>query len=246
MTSRRIALRASARRRLAHPAARLATVTICVVTLASVLVAAAASADVKVESEQDKAIYLIGISFARQLGPLYLTPEEMEIVAKGLVDAAHDRAMDLDPQVYGPKIQMLQETRAKQALGIETEKSNAYLAAQRKEKGAKQTDSGLIITQLKEGSGKQPTPDSKVRVHYTGTLRDGTVFDSSVQRGQPAEFPLSGVIPCWSEGVGMMKVGGKAKLVCPADIAYGDKGAPPAIPPGAALTFNVELLDIIE
>jgi FKBP-type peptidyl-prolyl cis-trans isomerase len=84
-----------------------------------------------------------------------------------------------------------------------------------------------------------------VRVHYTGRLRDGSIFDSSVQRGQPAEFPLSGVIPCWSEGVSMIKVGGKAKLVCPADIAYGDKGVP-GIPPGAALTFDVELIAIVE
>ena len=83
-----------------------------------------------------------------------------------------------------------------------------------------------------------------MKVHYKGTLIDGTEFDSSYKRGQPAEFPLNGVIPCWTEGVQKMKVGGKAKLVCPSDIAYGDRGAPPKIPPGATLVFEVELLDV--
>jgi FKBP-type peptidyl-prolyl cis-trans isomerase len=85
-----------------------------------------------------------------------------------------------------------------------------------------------------------------VKVHYTGKLTDGTVFDSSVERGQPATFPLNQVIKCWTEGVAMMKVGGKAKLVCPSDIAYGDRGAPPKIKPGSTLVFDVELLEIMK
>ena len=85
-----------------------------------------------------------------------------------------------------------------------------------------------------------------MKVHYHGTLTDGTVFDSSVQRGEPATFPLDGVIPCWTEGVQKMKVGGKAKLVCPSAAAYGDRGQPPNIRPGAVLTFEVELLEIVK
>src|SRR5438034_565931 len=114
------------------------------------------------------------------------------------------------------------------------------------EKGAVKTPSGAVVTTLKPGTGASPTATDKVKVHYHGTLTDGTVFDSSVQRGEPITFPLSGVIKCWTEGVQQMKVGGKSRLVCPADTAYGDRGAPPKIKPGATLVFEVELLEIVK
>jgi FKBP-type peptidyl-prolyl cis-trans isomerase FkpA len=106
------------------------------------------------------------------------------------------------------------------------------------------TGSGLVYQSLKEGTGASPKATNTVRVHYHGTLADGKVFDSSVQRGQPAEFRLNQVIPCWTEGVQMMKVGGKARLTCPPQIAYGARGAGGVIPPNATLTFEVELLDV--
>ena len=107
------------------------------------------------------------------------------------------------------------------------------------------TDSGLTITELRPGTGEHPTRTSLVQVHYHGTFADGTVFDSSVDRGQPARFPLNRVIPCWTEGVAMMREGGKSRLVCPPKIAYGPSGRPPKIPPNATLTFEVELLKIL-
>jgi len=103
---------------------------------------------------------------------------------------------------------------------------------------------GLQITHVKEGEGASPGPTDVVRVHYHGTLPDGGVFDSSVDRGQPAKFPLDRVIPCWTQGLQQMKVGGKAELVCPPEVAYGARGAPPRIPPNATLHFEVELLAI--
>ncbi len=109
---------------------------------------------------------------------------------------------------------------------------------------AETTASGLEITHLREGSGPNPSAGDVVEVHYHGTFEDGRVFDSSVQRGQPAVFPLTRVIPCWTEGVQKIKVGGKARLVCPPGIAYGARGAPPTIPPNATLTFEVELISI--
>ena len=104
--------------------------------------------------------------------------------------------------------------------------------------------SGLVMTTLVEGTGPSPTSDDVVEVHYHGTFEDGRVFDSSVERGQPARFPLNRVIPCWTEGVARMKVGGKAKLVCPPEIAYGARGAPGRIPPNSTLSFEVELIGI--
>lgn len=111
-------------------------------------------------------------------------------------------------------------------------------------KGAEKTASGLIFFNIKKGSGKSPAATDTVKVHYHGTLPDGTVFDSSVERKQPATFPLNGVIPCWTEGLQKMKVGGKAKLICPAKIAYGNQSPSPKIKPGATLIFEVELLAI--
>lgn len=110
--------------------------------------------------------------------------------------------------------------------------------------GAEKTASGIDITMLKKGTGRQPTADNIVKVHYRGTLTNGSEFDSSYKRGQPASFPLRQVIPCWTEGVQKIKVGGKAKLVCPANLAYGSQGRP-GIPANSTLIFEVELLDIV-
>jgi FKBP-type peptidyl-prolyl cis-trans isomerase FkpA len=118
------------------------------------------------------------------------------------------------------------------------------LAAAAKEPGAKVTPSGLVILMVKEGNGTQPTASSTVRVHYRGMFPDGREFDSSYSRGEPIEFPLTGVIKCWTEGVALMKVGGAAKLTCPSSIAYGARGAGGAIPPNATLVFEVALLGV--
>jgi FKBP-type peptidyl-prolyl cis-trans isomerase FkpA len=104
---------------------------------------------------------------------------------------------------------------------------------------------GLEYTVLKEGSGASPAATDVVKVHYRGTFPDGREFDSSYGRGQPAEFPLNRVIRCWTEGVQRMKVGAKARLVCPPGIAYGERGAGSVIPPNATLHFEIELLDIV-
>jgi len=125
--------------------------------------------------------------------------------------------------------------------------AGAELAARTaKEAGAVTTPSGLVFVSLKEGTGAQPKVTDKVRVHYRGTLPDGKEFDSSYARNEPAEFPLTRVIPCWTEGVQKIKVGGKAKLVCPPSIAYGQRGAGGVIPPNATLQFEVELLGIVK
>jgi FKBP-type peptidyl-prolyl cis-trans isomerase FkpA len=120
----------------------------------------------------------------------------------------------------------------------------AFLEKAAAEPGAIKTASGLVYRELKPGAGASPTAADTVTVQYRGTLTDGTEFDSSYKRNEPLKFPLKGVIPCWTEGVQKMKVGGKSKLVCPSDIAYGPQGSPPAIPGGATLQFEIELLGV--
>ena len=122
--------------------------------------------------------------------------------------------------------------------------TDAALAAAGKEAGAKITASGLVYRSMKDGTGASPAATDRVKVHYKGTFPDGREFDSSYKRNEPTEFPLNGVIPCWTEGVQLMKIGGKAKLTCPSAIAYGSRGAGGVIPPNATLVFEVELLAI--
>ena len=122
--------------------------------------------------------------------------------------------------------------------------SDPALAASAKEAGAMVTKSGLVFRSLKDGSGASPSATDTVKVHYRGSFPDGREFDSSYKRNEPTEFPLNRVIPCWTEGVQLMKIGGKAKLTCPAAIAYGARGAGGTIPPNATLMFEIELLAV--
>ena len=149
------------------------------------------------------------------------------------------------PRNTGPKMQLFFQERVEQQVAKEKKASEAYLAEMTAKEGAEKTDSGLIYIETEAGKGASPKATDTVKVHYHGTLANGTVFDSSVDRGEPAEFPLNRVIPCWTEGVAKMKPGGKATLVCPAEIAYGDRGAPPSIPGGATLSFDVQLLTVL-
>lgn len=155
--------------------------------------------------------------------------------------AAGKPAVDLAE--WGPKIDPFAKERAGRATAREKAVSQAYLDKASAEPGAIRTASGLVYRELRAGSGASPTATDTVKVHYRGTLVNGTEFDSSYRRNEPAQFRLNGVVPCWTEGVQRMKVGGKAVLVCPAGLAYGDGGRP-SIPGGAALIFEIELLEI--
>jgi len=204
------------------------------------------AAQPELKTEEQKTLYALGLVLAQNLASFALSPADLEIVKAGLADGVANKEKKVDLQAYGPKIQELQKTRVIAASVPERKAGQAFVDKAAAEKGAVKTPSGAIVTTLKPGTGATPAASDKVKVHYQGTLTDGTVFDSSIQRGEPITFPLNGVIKCWTEGVQQMKVGGKSRLVCPADSAYGDRGAPPKIKPGATLVFEVELLEIVK
>jgi FKBP-type peptidyl-prolyl cis-trans isomerase FkpA len=195
------------------------------------------------ETETDRTLYALGVVLGGNIEEFSLTASEVEFVAAGIRDAALGDSFAVEMDVYGPQIQELANERMSAGADSERSASAAFADAVAAEPGAQRMDSGLIYVSMTEGDGDMPAATDTVLVHYHGTLRDGSVFDSSVDRGEPITFPLNGVIPCWTEGVQMMRVGGKAKLVCPAEIAYGDTGTGP-IPGGATLLFEVELLGI--
>jgi FKBP-type peptidyl-prolyl cis-trans isomerase FkpA len=214
-----------------------------VAVLVAILAVAGAAQEPK--TDEQKALYALGVAISQSLSLFNLSEVELEMVKTGLTDGVLHKELKADLQTSRPKLEELQRTRLAAAAANEKKVGQAYLDKAATEKGATKTPSGLVITTLTPGTGASPKATDKVKVHYHGTLVDGSVFDSSVQRGEPVAFPLNGVIRCWTEGVPLMKVGGKSRLVCPADLAYGDRGAPPRIKPGATLVFEIELLDIL-
>jgi FKBP-type peptidyl-prolyl cis-trans isomerase FkpA len=195
------------------------------------------------ETDEQKTIYALGLQVYRSLSPFDLSPAELELVKRAMDDAAAGKPA-VDVNDWGPKFQTLGQERSARIAGKQKSASQEFLAKCAAEPGAVKTSSGLVYTDIRPGTGDSPKPTDTVKVNYRGTLIDGTEFDSSYKRNQPAQFPLNGVIACWTEGVQKMKVGGKARLVCPSDIAYGDGGHPPVIPGGATLVFEIELLEI--
>jgi FKBP-type peptidyl-prolyl cis-trans isomerase FkpA len=198
---------------------------------------------VELSNDDERILYALGVVLADNIANLNLTGDEVAFVMAGMRDTIGGAEPLVDIETYGPRIQGFANQRIQAGVDEEKAASAAFADEIAAEPGAERTESGIVFVPMTEGDGDNPTASDTVTVHYHGTLRDGSVFDSSVDRGQPATFSLGGVIPCWTEGVQKIRVGGKAKLLCPAEIAYGDAGRP-GIPGGAALLFEVELLSI--
>ncbi len=221
--------------------------SVLLAVLAAVLALAPAAAGQELKTDEQKTLYALGLVISQNLAAFYLTAADLDVVKAGITDGVLKKEPKVALPAYGPKLQTLQTARLAAAAAIEKKAGQAFLDKAAAEKGATKTASGLIITILKAGTGAAPKATDKVKVHYQGTFTDGTVFDSSVQRNEPITLGLGGgIIKCWTEGVPLMKVGGKSRLVCPPDLAYGDQGRPPRIKPGATLVFEVELLEIVK
>jgi FKBP-type peptidyl-prolyl cis-trans isomerase FkpA/FKBP-type peptidyl-prolyl cis-trans isomerase FklB len=197
------------------------------------------------EIDEEQVLYALGLALSQNLMGFSLTADELTRVQAGLTDGVLGREPKVDLQQIGPQIQTL--LRARMAATADKEKAagDAFRAEAAKEPGAVVKDSGLVYLEIQAGSGASPAATDTVKLHYHGTLRDGQVFDSSVERGEPATFSLQRVVPCFREGLTLMKVGGKSKIACPPDLAYGERGSPPKILPGATINFELELLEIV-
>jgi len=200
--------------------------------------------EVKLETEDQKILYAVGQALSQSVAMLEFTPEEMKYIAAGLSDGATGAEAKVDMQLYGPQIQATMGSRATAMAQKEKEAGVAFCDSQAALDGAERMESGLVFRSLEAGSGSAPQATDVVRIHYHGTLRDGDVFDSS-REGDPVDYPVNQFVPCFSEGLMKMKVGGKAQFTCPPEIAYGERGSPPKIRPNAAIAFEVELLDIV-
>ena len=201
-------------------------------------------ASVKLETKLDSVCYGLGVDIADNLKGQGLGDLNVEAMAKGLRDILNDSELVISKEEVGPLLNeymgQMQAEKAKEA----AKEGEEFLAINATKKGVVTLESGMQYEVLTSGSGATPGLNDKVTTHYTGTLIDGTVFDSSVERGQPASFPVSGVIKGWTEALQLMKEGDKWKLYIPYDLAYGERGAGANIGPYAALIFEIELISV--
>ncbi|AGH39361.1 Peptidyl-prolyl cis-trans isomerase [Bibersteinia trehalosi USDA-ARS-USMARC-188] len=201
----------------------------------------------KLDSVEAKGGYGVGLQIGQQLIGSGLDVEPNAVV-KGILDVLNQNEPALDINEVTKALQELSaraEAEQRKAFEALEAEGKAFLEENKKAKGVQVTESGLQYEILTEGTGAKPAKTDKVRVHYTGSLIDGTVFDSSVKRGTPAEFPVTGVIAGWVEALQMMSVGSKWRLTIPHNLAYGERGAGASIPPFSTLIFEVELLEIL-
>jgi FKBP-type peptidyl-prolyl cis-trans isomerase len=195
------------------------------------------------DSDQQKTLYALGLALSQSLARLDLQGSELAYLVQGLQDGVLGREPRVKMDELAGKVQELAQARLAAASERELALATEFLGKMAAPPGAVRKSSGIVSITQQEGKGASPKASDTVRVNYEGTLPDGTVFDSSIQRGQPASFELDQVIPCWTEALQTMKVGGRAKVVCPANLAYGEEGRP-GIPPNSPLVFDIHLLGV--
>jgi len=205
----------------------------------------------KLSNDKEKASYMVGMDMAQGLQPIKdeidiaIVIQALDTAFKGgkpLLTAEEAQAVK---QEFMRKLQAEQSAKTKASAEKNKAEGDKFMAENKKKAGVKVTPSGLQYTVLKQGTGKKPTANDQVKVHYLGTLIDGTKFDSSYDRGQPAQFPLNGVIKGWTEALQLMTVGSKYKLFIPPDLGYGEQDPPGPIGPNSTLVFEVELVEVL-
>jgi FKBP-type peptidyl-prolyl cis-trans isomerase FkpA len=221
-------------------------------TLAAFGVSGLAVAQTKLTTEKDKVSYMVGMQVGSSLAPikdeidLAVVLKAIESTLKGEAPALTQEEAMAVQKTFAERLQAKRASEMQETATKNKTEGEAFLAKNKSAAGVKTTASGLQYSVVKEGSGPKPALTDTVKVHYTGTLLDGTKFDSSVDRGEPAQFALNAVIPGWTEALQLMPVGSKYTLWIPSALAYGDRGTPGPIGPNATLKFDVELLEIVK
>ncbi|MCO4793454.1 MAG: FKBP-type peptidyl-prolyl cis-trans isomerase [Bacteriovoracaceae bacterium] len=223
---------------------KLVALAFCSVLLFSCNKGGGSNQKVDLKTEDDKTFYAVGAMFGDRLSNLNLTEHEVNALVAGLRDKATNQKTQINYREYQSKVQALFKGRMSKNTDKFKGKGKDFIENFVKKEGASKTASGLAYKVISQGKGANPKPTDIVEVHYHGTLIDGTVFDSSKERGKKVKFPLNRVIKGWTEGLQLLQPGGKIKLVIPSELAYGDHGAPPKIPGGATLVFEVELFSV--
>ena len=219
---------------------------VCVLAVASLVAPAVAQ---EPQTDEEKTLYALGAMLSRSLRPMNLTPAELDMIKAGMTDGALGRRLKVDTAPYAGKVRQL---RNRQALNqppmpaMPPAEAQAFLDKEAAAPNARKTASGLIIVPLAPGNGPSPTPRDRVKVNFKGLLPDGTEFENTQRKGQPLAAGLNGMIKCLAEGLQLMQVGAKSRLVCPPDLAYGDRGVPSKIQPGTPLVFEIELVEIVK
>jgi FKBP-type peptidyl-prolyl cis-trans isomerase FkpA len=219
------------------------TTLLLAASLLFAVVGSAYAEEAKLETDEDRMLYALGMMIAARMPKFDPTADEIDKIVTGLKDGLQGKEPRVVLADYADKMDPFLQQRMAEAAAAEMEAGTRFREEAAKQAGAVTLDSGVIYVEVEAGNGAQPSAGDTVKVHYKGTLRDGTVFDSSIERGEPATFQVDGVVPCFAEGLKKMKAGGKAKLICPPEQAYGNRGTP-RIPPGATLSFEVELIEV--
>jgi FKBP-type peptidyl-prolyl cis-trans isomerase FkpA/FKBP-type peptidyl-prolyl cis-trans isomerase FklB len=202
------------------------------------------AAEVELGNDDQRVLYALGLAISQRLNMFDLSEAEVAIVQAGLADGILNREPQIELNAIGPMIDPFLAERGQAALDREKAEGKEFVAQAAAQAGATILDSGVVYFDVEEGEGVSPAREDTVIIEYTGTFRSGVEFDKTVE-GEPATFSLGGVVPCFTDGVSLMKVGGKARVICPPETAYGDQGRP-GIRPGSTLIFELKLLGIVE
>jgi len=203
--------------------------------------------EVELSTDEQKVSYGFGLQFAEQLRRNHFEGMDLEAVLAGVQHQYNDQQAVLTSEQMNPAYEVIQKKQQAKAAEVDSKReglAKQFMEANAAREGVTTTESGLQYEVLETGSGAKPSAQSTVVTHYHGTLVDGTVFDSSLERGEPAEFGVTQVIPAWTEALLMMSVGDKWRIACPPVLAYGEQGAGDSIPPNTALVFEIHLIEI--